>query len=149
MKTKKSNDRHYIVKYLDKLLKMKEEKGWEYLYFMIDIHNTVIKPSYDKSTDFEFFPYAKETMQLICKQKDIKTIMWTSTYPETIELYQDEFWKYGIVFDFVNENPDFEDDYIRCFIDKFYYDIGIDDKFGFDAETDWKEIYDYLKTKGW
>lgn len=146
---KESDDRHYMVEYLDRLFTMKKDKGWDYLYFMIDIHNTVIKPTYDKSTDFEFFPYAKETLQLICRQKDIKTIMWTSTYPDIINQYEDKFWEYGIVFDFVNENPDFEDDYIRCFIDKFYYDIGFDDKFGFDAETDWKEIYDYLKTKGW
>lgn len=148
---KKENDnRHYMVEYLDRLFTMKKERGWEYLYFMIDIHNTVIKPTYDKSTDFEFFPYAKEVLQLICKQTDIKTIMWTSTYPDTIKQYEDKFWENGIVFDFVNENPDFKDDYIRCFIDKFYYDIGFDDKFGFDAETDWKEIYDYLKNeKGW
>jgi hypothetical protein len=32
-------------------------------------------------------------------------------------------------------------------MDKFYYDIGIDDKFGFDAEIDWKEIYDFLKNE--
>ena len=50
---------------------------------------------------------------------------------------------------YVNENPEMDDDYIRCFIDKFYYDIGIDDKFGFDAEADWKEIYDYIREKGW
>lgn len=147
---RENDDRHYMVEYLDRLFTMKKERGWEYLYFMIDVHNTLIKPTYDKSTDFEFFPYAKETMQLICKQKDIKTIMWTSTHPDTIKQYEDKFWEDGIVFDFVNENPDFKDDYIRCFIDKFYYDIGIDDKFGFDAETDWKEIYDYLKNeKGW
>lgn len=147
---KENDDRHYMVEYLDRLFTMKKERGWEYLYFMIDIHNTVIKPTYDKSTDFEFFPYAKEVLQLICKQTDIKTIMWTSTYPDTIKQYEDKFWEDGIVFDFVNENPDFKDDYIRCFINKFYYDIGFDDKFGFDAETDWKEIYDYLKNeRGW
>ena len=43
---------HYIEKYLNKLLKLKEEKGWEYLYIMVDVHNTVIKPSYNKSIDF-------------------------------------------------------------------------------------------------
>ena len=141
---------HYLIKYLDKLFQLKKEKGWKYLYFMIDIHNTVIKPTYSKSLDFEFFPYAKECLQMLSKRNDVKLIMWTSTHAKTIYEYEEKFWEYGIVFNFVNENPDFEDDDIRCFIDKFYYDIGIDDKFGFDAETDWKEIYDYLKNeKGW
>lgn len=140
---------HYLVKYLEKLLKMKEEKGWDYLYFMVDIHNTVINPTYDKSDIFVYFPYAKEVMQILTKRSDIKLIMWTSTYPEVIEQYKKVFKTSGIEFDYVNENPEMDDDYIRCFIDKFYYDIGIDDKFGFDAETDWKEIYDYLQGKGW
>lgn len=137
---------HYLVKYLDKLFQLKKEKGWKYLYFMIDIHNTVIKPTYDKSLDFEFFPYAKECLQMLSKRDDVKLIMWTSTHAKTIYDYEKKFWEYGIVFNFVNENPDFEDDDIRCFIDKFYYDLGIDDKFGFDAETDWKPLYNYLKT---
>ena len=140
---------HYLVKYLDKLLKMKEEKGWDYLYFMVDIHNTVIKSTYDKSDNFVYFPYAKEVMQILTKRSDIKLIMWTSTYPEVIEQYRNVFKVSGIEFDYVNENPEMDDDYIRCFIEKFYYDIGIDDKFGFDAETDWKEIYDYLQGKRW
>ena len=37
-----------------------------------------------------------------------------------------------------------KNDDIRCFSTKFFYDFGIDDKFGFDAETDWKVIYDVL-----
>lgn len=140
---------HYLVKYLDKLLKMKEEKGWDYLYFMVDIHNTVIKPTYDKSNEFVYFPYAKEVLQILSNRSDVKLIMWTSTYPEVIEQYRNVFKASGIEFDYVNENPEMDDDYIRCFIEKFYYDIGFDDKFGFDAETDWKEIYGYIKEKGW
>lgn len=135
---------HYIEKYLNKLLKLKEEKGWEYLYIMVDVHNTVIKPSYNKSTDFEYFPYALETLRLLAVREDIKIIMWTSSYSDVIEKYDDKFWKDGVYFDYINENPEVVNDDIRCFSTKFFYDFGIDDKFGFDAETDWKIIYDVL-----
>lgn len=140
---------HYLVKYLEKLLKMKEQKGWEFLYFMIDIHNTVIRPTYNKSVNFEYFSHSKEVLQILSKRSDIKLIMWTSTYPEIITMYNRKFRGDDIIFDYINENPDFNDDNQRCFIDKFYYDVGIDDKFGFDAETGWKDIYDYLKGIGW
>ena len=111
---------------------------------MIDVHNTIIKSTYNKTTDFEYFPYALETLKLLKERGDIKIIMWTSSYPEVIEKYDDKFWEDGICFNYVNENPEIENDDIRCFSTKFFYDFGIDDKFGFDAETDWKIIYDVL-----
>ena len=135
---------HYLIKYLDKLFQLKKEKGWKYLYFMIDIHNTVIKPTYDKSLEFEFFPYASECLQMLCKKDDVKLIMWTSSYHDVCEKYREEFRKYDVIFDYVNENPEMKNDDIRCLDSKFYYDLGIDDKFGFDAETDWKPLYDYI-----
>lgn len=138
---------HYIEKYLKKLLRLKEEKGWKYLYFLVDIHNTVIKSSYNKTTEFEYFPYAKETLRLIRERDDIKTIMWTSTHQDMIEKYDDKFIDDGIYFNYINENPEIESDELRCFSTKFFYDFGIDDKFGFDAETDWKVIYDILNKK--
>ena len=111
---------------------------------MIDVHNTIIKSTYNKTTDFEYFPYALETLKLLKERGDIKIIMWTSSYPEVIEKYDDKFWEDGICFNYVNENPEIKNDNIRCFSTKFFYDFGIDDKFGFDAETDWKVIYDTL-----
>lgn len=140
---------HYLIKYLDKLFKMQEEKGWKYLYFMVDVHNTIIRPTYNKSLKFEYYPYAREVLHLLSFRQEIKLIMWTSTYPDVIEKYEDKFWIYDMKFDYINENPDIKNDEIRCFDKKFYYDIGIDDKFGFDPETDWKIIYDYLIEKGW
>ena len=33
---------------------------------------------------------------------------------------------------------------MSCFDEKTYFNVGIDDKFGFDAETDWEILYNYL-----
>lgn len=133
-----------LVKYLDKLFQLKKEKGWEYLYIMVDVHNTILRPTYTKAEIYDFFPYAKSVLNILSKRPDVKLIMWSSSYPDVCEKYREGFKKYDIVFDYINENPEIDNDNIRCFIEKFYYDLGIDDKFGFDAETDWKPLYDYL-----
>jgi hypothetical protein len=33
------------------------------------------------------------------------------------------------------------------FEDKFYFNVGLDDKFGFEAEKDWKLIFEYFQNK--
>ena len=53
-----------------------------------------------------------------------------------------------IHFDYVNENPEIHalssDPKSSDFSDKFYFNVGIDDKFGFDPENDWVDLYDFL-----
>ena len=73
--------------------------------------------------------------------------MWSSTYEDKINMYLKHFNDNGIIFDYVNENLEYIDLPFACFDKKFYYDIGIDDKFGFFAEEDWKEIYEFLTTE--
>ena len=70
--------------------------------------------------------------------------MWTSSYDEKIQMYLKHFEENGIIFNFVNENKEYGNVSFACFDTKFYYDIGIDDKFGFDARVDWEMIYHYL-----
>lgn len=133
-----------LINYIDKLLKEKDEKGYKTIYIMVDIHNTILVPSFDKEETYDYFPYAKETLQLLSNCDFIKLIMWTSSYNEKIEMYLKHFKENGIEFDYVNENPEYQNLSFACFDTKFYYDIGIDDKFGFDAEIDWKMLYLYF-----
>jgi hypothetical protein len=44
----------------------------------------------------------------------------------------------------VNINSETENTDLSDFTEKTYFNVGIDDKFGFDAEIDWKITYDYL-----
>ena len=44
----------------------------------------------------------------------------------------------------VNINEETENNDLSLFDEKTYFNVGIDDKFGFEAETDWKTIYEYL-----
>ena len=55
-----------IVDAIKKALERAIKKGWEETYWFIDIHDTVLKPSYKRGeVSTEFFPFAKETLQIL------------------------------------------------------------------------------------
>ena len=137
-----------IVKAFDNAYERAKVKNWDYIYILVDMHGTIFTPSYLKEEKYEYYPYAKEVLQLLSLYTDTKLILWTSTRPiDTVE-YQKVFMNDDIYFDYVNENPEVErqptDPESLDLNQKFYFNIGIDDKFGFEPETDWKLIYDYL-----
>lgn len=133
-----------LISYIEKVFNGLNNGSFKCIYIMVDVHNTILKPTFDKKETFEYFPYAKETLKLLSEKENIKLIMWTSSYDEKIQMYLQHFEENGIIFNFVNENKEYGNVSFACFDTKFYYDIGIDDKFGFDAEHDWKEIYTFL-----
>ena len=133
-----------LISYIEKVFNGLNNGSFKCIYIMVDVHNTILKPTFDKKETFEYFPYAKETLQLLSEKENIKLIMWTSSYDEKIQMYLKHFEENGIIFNFVNENKEYGNVSFACFDTKFYYDIGIDDKFGFDAEHDWKKIYTFL-----
>lgn len=138
-----------IVKAFDNAFKRAQEKHWDYIYVLVDVHGTIFKPSYLNEEKYEFYPYAKEALQLLSKDPNIKLILWTSsTYQAALD-YGVEFNRNKIYFDYLNCNPEVErqstDPETLDLSSKYYFNIGIDDKFGFEPETDWKTIYEYLK----
>lgn len=130
-----------LINYIKKLYKEKEEKKYDTIYIMVDIHNTILKPTFNKKEKFEYFPYAKETLQILSNRNDVKLIMWSSCYSDRLDLYLNHFRENGIKFNFINCNPEYKNLSFACFDTKFYYDVGIDDKFGFDAENDWETLF--------
>ena len=137
-----------MVDWIDKMFKHARLKQWYETFWAFDIHGTVLIPTFRKSSmDSEFYPWAKETLQLISKRKDIIMIMYTSSYPEEIEHYQKLLKKNNIHFDYINENPDVTSnlgnfgDYDK----KFYFNVLMEDKAGFDPETEWYQIFSLLK----
>ncbi len=135
-----------IIKAFNTAKDKKLVAGWDKNYIMVDIHATILKPSYREKETFEYYPYAKEVLKILSDSKEFSLILWTSSFRNKIDMYLDAFLKEGIHFDYVNVNTDEENTDIGCFDEKTYFDVGIDDKFGFEPETDWKEIFNYLKT---
>jgi hypothetical protein len=116
-----------ITRAIKNCLRHAKERGWEKTYWAIDIHGTILKPNY-KTNEIsrEFYPGALEALRLLGKRKDIVKILYTCSYPHEIEQYV---------------NPEVIDGAYGYYNDKFYFNVLMDDKAGFDGETDWTEIY--------
>ena len=126
------------------------KKEWYETYWAFDVHGVILKPDYRKENKFkeaEFYPYAKETLQLISQRKDIILIMWTSSYPNEIEIYKKIFEANNIHFKYVNENPEISDakGSFGYYEKKFYFNLMFDDKASFNPYEDWYEMYYTLK----
>jgi hypothetical protein len=133
-----------IERSFDRAIDRMIERRWDCIYVMIDIHDTILKASYSNKETFEWFPQSKETLRLLSHMRMVKLILWTSTYRKTIDNYLKVFKDEGIKFDFINVNTETTNNDLSCFDEKTYFNVGIDDKFGFDAEHDWGPLYDYL-----
>lgn len=138
-----------IIKAFDTAFKRMKEKKWDKIYILIDVHDTILKGTYTKEETFEWLFGAREALVSLTKAKDICLILWTSSHEDKIEEYLDFFSKNDIYFDYVNCNPEVINDGIGNFElatnGKLYFNIGIDDKFGFAPEDgDWYTIKDIV-----
>lgn len=117
--------------------KLKKERGWDWIYVAIDLHGTLIRPYH---TNIEFYPHAIEVMRWFNSRPEFKTILWTSSYPAEISNVEIAFRTKGVRFDYINENPKQPSSERADFSKKFYFMILLDDKAGFEGETDWWKI---------
>lgn len=135
-----------VTRAIENCLRNAKERGWDKTYWAFDIHGTILKPNYRQNEiSREFYPDAIEVMQWLGKRKDIVKILYTCSYPHEIEQYIEHFGNHGIYFDYVNQNPDVADGGYGYYKDKFYFNVVIDDKAGFDGGTDWTEIKNVIK----
>ena len=134
-----------ILKSFDTAFKRMKEKNWDYIYVLVDVHGTIFKPSYYDIENYEYYPYARTVLQLLTANPKIKLILWTSTYMNEIDKYIHVMENDYIKFDFINHNYDVKNTAIQYFGDKLYFNVGLDDKFGFDAMTDWTVIKNWYE----
>jgi hypothetical protein len=128
----------------------KEKRGWDKTYWFFDIHGTILKPNYQYGKiPKEFYPHAKEAMQLISKLYDVCMVLYTCSHPHEIEQYLEFFKENNINFHYVNENPEVVTDLngYGCYDKKPYINVLFEDKAGFNPETEWLEVLELLKEK--
>jgi hypothetical protein len=134
-----------IKKSFDKALDRMRRRNWEKIYILVDIHDTIFEACYHDEETYKWFPYAKEALQIMSYARNMCLILWSSSHSEVLkELYGKVFEENHIKFDYININPETKNNDLSCFDEKTYFNVGIDDKFGFDAETDWETVHDYL-----
>lgn len=121
--------------------KKKQERGWDKIYWMIDVHDTILKGEYSSFQDYNPPKEAIEVLKMLSSSASHVIIIWTSSYAKDYKRLSK--WVHdvhGIKFDYHNENPECENTELAEFTSKFYFNIGLDDKFGFDISKDWLEI---------
>lgn len=119
---------------IERTFKLKVDRNWDTLYVAVDLHGTIAKPYHDC---LEYYNGAVEVLKWFNKRADFKLILWTSSYPREILQFLAEMKSKDVNFDFINENPLEKNRGFACFEQKFYFNILLDDKAGFDPETDW------------
>ena len=80
------------LKWIKKMFVYAKKRQWYETYWAIDLHGVVLKPDYRKdSPSVDYYPFAKETLQLMSERDDFKMFMFTSSYPDEIEIYVSAF----------------------------------------------------------
>jgi len=134
----------------DKSYELFVKNNWDSMYVAVDLHDTIIYPTDTvRDVPFLFYPYAMETLQLLSKLPFIKLILFTGSNKEHRTEFTDMCVKHGIHFRYINENPECEKSRPTAdFTVKFYYNVLLDDRGGFEGHTDWKVLYNWI-TKTW
>lgn len=134
---------------IEKAYQIKKERGWDKLYWAVDWHDTLFKGMYSKDQKIELYPGAQYTLYILQRTGNI-LIAYTSTpVLKAEEICKYLYNTYGIHFKYINENPEHKaaGDYAD-FSKKFYYNVLLDDKAGFDPATDWELIQRELQRIG-
>lgn len=122
----------------------KRERGWDKwprMYWAIDLHDVIIKGTYTRNNEGRaFYPDGKEVLQWLSGRKDMCMILYTSSHRDSIEDITRWLGDNGIRFDYVNCNPECANTQLCDFGSKFYFDIMLEDKAGFDGNWGWIEI---------
>ena len=127
---------------------IKDKKKWDKIYVGIDIHETVMLPTWSAELSSEYYDYAEDTLKMMTEDPEVCMILWSCCLPELSKVYHDNFKAKNIVFDYLNENPECKSTHYADFETKLYFNVGLDDKFGFIPEEDWPELHKYfLKRK--
>ncbi len=123
---------------LERAFRRRREKGWPYTYIAIDLHDCIIEGKYNRFNEgATFFPGALEVLGQWSKRPDIKLILWTSSYSDSIADILYRLLSHGVSFDHINDNPMCVSDDLCDFSRKWYFDVLLDDKAGFSGATDW------------
>lgn len=134
-----------IEKVIDREFLKAKKRDWNAIYIVVDIHDTVFKSTYASSNEKEFYPNAKEALKYLSERKDIILICWSSISEEIYKReYLPIFESEKIKFQFLNENPLEKNTSYADFSKKFYFNLLLDDKAGFDPFTDWQLVHNTI-----
>lgn len=134
-----------IVSAIRRAYKTMRERGWNKIYWAIDLHGVCLRSNYHNG-GYEFInPDTVRGLQKIASRPENVLILWSSCHPHEQPAIIQFFADHGIRVDFFNENPLEENTKTGCFDKKFYFSVLLDDKAGFDPNVDWQSIMSYYQ----
>lgn len=124
-------------------------RGWPHVYWAIDIHDTIGKGTYKKNNEgFDFYPWAKDVLLNLSRNPKCKIIIYTASHTEPATKLIEWMQGHGIKIFALNANPDHNNNELCDFSKKFYFDILLEDKAGFQGWRDWFLIMKELQRIG-
>lgn len=129
-----------IIKAIKRAMRVAVERNEPLIYWAVDLHGVVFRSNYEQGSYAFTTPKAIEALRLISQEPDNRLILWSSCHPAEYPAIIGFLEQHGIKVDYFNENPEIENTPSGNFEKKFYFSILLDDKAGFDPETDWDEI---------
>ena len=129
---------------IDRAYGMKYARGWDTIFWAIDVHSTICEGKYELDQDFQFYPYSEQVLQFLSRQEDTCLILYTCSHSTEIYKMQQFLAQHNIIFKYVNCNPEVPDTALGCYTDKFYFNVLLEDKSGFEPE-DWFDIKTMLE----
>lgn len=120
----------------------RNKKFWNKVYWSIDLHGTIMEHTRTKDINVipTVYPHVETVLTQLSQRGDTCLILYTSTSRAHLEKVFQSFESKHIHFKYLNENPECLSKDYTDFSKKFYYDILLDDKAGFDPFTDWSTI---------
>jgi hypothetical protein len=142
-----------ILRAFENAFDVMESRNWDCIYVAVDVHDTIFRSNYsDSLLPDEFVPNAIQALKFMTRINQIKLILYTSSSMEHCLQYVEILKEGGIKIDYINENPEVPSKGYADFSSKFYFNVLIDDKAGFDSKSmssynDWSLLIEYLKKK--
>lgn len=133
-----------IIHAIQNAYNIAEKRKWDKIYWAIDLHGTILPPTWSIKNNLIFYPYAKETLQLLSSKTGCILILFTCSHAYKIYEYCKFFYNNNIIFKYINNNPEVISNEYGNYTNKFYFNILLDDKAGFDPNKDWIKIFKLL-----
>lgn len=134
-----------IIKAIERAYAVMQQRNWDTVYWAIDLHGVCFRSTYEQGGYKFVNDDAVRALQKISSKKESKIILWSSCHlseqPQIVKYFQEN----GIRVHYFNENPEVKNTHTGDFTHKFYFSILLDDKAGFDPDSDWAAILAYFK----
>lgn len=127
----------------------KKRRNWEKLFVCVDVHDVILEGKYNLMNEgASYMPNSLKVLWNWSQRSDISLILWSSSHITPTAKVLDDLAKHGVYFDYVNSNPECQNTTLCDFSKKFYFNILLDDKAGFEGATDWFLIEKELRRIG-